>query len=87
MTRHLRILALVAVTGSILVACIGSPSRIEGRQQKEFEIRSLAKGDIDSVLDIHVREARKLCRELMKKLYRRNPRELAKNPITGILRQ
>ncbi len=68
----------------ITAACTSSPSRIEGRAERPFQFKSLGKGDIDSVLDIHVREARGLCRELMEKLYKRNPRELAKNPVSSV---
>ncbi|MDX1519677.1 MAG: hypothetical protein R3318_06095 [Gammaproteobacteria bacterium] len=64
--------------------CTSSPSRIEGREEKEFNLKSLGKGDIDTVLDIHVREAREYCRLLMEKLYKRNPRELAKNPVKSV---
>lgn len=68
----------------VLSACNSSPSRIEGREQKQFSINSLAKGDVDSVLDIHVNQAREHCKRLMIKLYKRNPRELAKNPIKSV---
>jgi len=49
-------------------------------------VKSLAKTDIDNVLDIHVREARSYCRRLMIKLYKRNPRELKKSPVPDINR-
>ncbi len=45
-----------------------------------FKLSNLAKSDIDSVTDMHINEIRKLCRELTIKLYKRNPRELAKAP-------
>jgi hypothetical protein len=48
----------------------------EEPREKDFNIKSLAKSDIDGVIDIHVREVRRLLRELMIKLYKRNPREL-----------
>ncbi|HSR63205.1 MAG TPA: hypothetical protein VLN56_07350 [Gammaproteobacteria bacterium] len=49
-------------------------------------VKTLAKTDIDSVLDIHVREARNYCRRLMIKLYKRNPRELRKSAVPDINR-
>lgn len=52
--------------------------------QKAFSMQALGKGDIDNVLDIHVHEARKLLRELMIKLYKRNPKELKKSPFNDI---
>ncbi|MCV6611906.1 MAG: hypothetical protein OIF55_14110 [Amphritea sp.] len=45
-----------------------------------FKLSNLAKTEIDSVTDMHIREVRKLSQELMVKLYKRNPRELAKAP-------
>ncbi|WP_428035725.1 hypothetical protein [Amphritea sp.] len=45
-----------------------------------FKLSNLAKSDIDSVTDMHIKETSKLCRELTIKLYKRNPRELAKAP-------
>jgi len=44
-------------------------------------ISQIAKLDIDNVLDVHIRESRRLLRELMIKLYKRNPRELKKYGI------
>ena len=48
-------------------------------KKSAFNIKSLAKSDIDGVLDIHVNEARGYLRQLMVKLYKRNPRELQKS--------
>lgn len=45
-----------------------------------FKLSNLAKTEIDSVTDMHIREVRRLSEELMVKLYKRNPRELAKAP-------
>lgn len=50
----------------------------EGPREKEFSIKSLAKSDIDGVIEIHVREVRRLLRELMVKLYKRNPSQLVR---------
>lgn len=46
-----------------------------------FKISDLAKSDIDNVTDMHISQVRKLTRELTIKLYKRNPRELAKAPV------
>ncbi len=51
---------------------------------KDFSIQHLGKGDIDNILDIHVHEIRKLLRELMIKLYKRNPKQLKKSPFNDI---
>ena len=47
--------------------------------QKEIGISQIVKSDIDNVLEVHVNESRRLLRELMSKLYKRNPRELKKS--------
>jgi hypothetical protein len=55
------------------------------RENKPVEegtgISQIAKSDIDNVLDIHIQESQKLLRELMLKLYKRNPRELKKSEL------
>ncbi|KZX60606.1 hypothetical protein A3709_00610 [Halioglobus sp. HI00S01] len=45
-----------------------------------YEVKNLAKSDIDLVADEFIDESRRLVRELTVKLYKRNPAELAKNP-------
>ncbi|MFM2479892.1 hypothetical protein [Celerinatantimonas sp. YJH-8] len=46
--------------------------------QHPFAFKSLAKTDVDMMADANCREIDKLLRKLTLKLYRRNPRELAK---------
>jgi len=48
--------------------------------KEETGISQIVKSDIDTVLEMHVNESLKLLRELMSKLYKRNPRELKKAP-------
>ncbi|MDF2184743.1 hypothetical protein [Grimontia hollisae] len=45
---------------------------------RPFEFKNLAKSDMDLITDIHILEIRDAIRELTVKLYKRNPRELAK---------
>ena len=45
-----------------------------------YEIRNLAKSDIDLVADEFIDESRREVRELLVKLYKRNPDQLAVNP-------
>ena len=55
-----------------------------------YEIKNLAKSDIDLVADEFITETRSAVRELVVKLYRRNPVQLEKNPgmtIEGRLAQ
>ena len=47
---------------------------------KDSGISQLAKSDIDNVIEIHINESHRLLKELMSKLYKRNPRELKKSP-------
>lgn len=47
----------------------------------KITITDLAKSDIDNVLDVHIHESRRLLKELMIKLYKRNPRELNKSVL------
>ena len=49
--------------------------------KKSSGISQIAKSDIDNVLDVHIRESHLLLKQLMKKLYKRNPRELAKSEL------
>lgn len=63
------ILALLLVT-LVLSACSSKP----------YRLKDVAKTDIDMVADVHLKEIDRLMRELVVKLYRRNPRELAKAP-------
>jgi len=52
--------------------CMTRPAN-NGTQSGESSLDYLAKSDIDTVSDLHVRENLALVRELAKKLYRRNP--------------
>ena len=52
----------------LLVACGG------------YELKNLAKSDVDLVTDEFIDESRRLVRELTVKLYKRNPAELSKTP-------
>jgi hypothetical protein len=72
----------------LLVLFFGACSRETKPDQDpvdtEFKVQSLAKGDIDNVLDIYVHEVRQLLRELMVKLYKRNPKQLKISPFNDI---
>ena len=47
--------------------------------KKDSVVSQIAKSAIDNVLEAHVSESRRLLKELMSKLYKRNPRELKKS--------
>lgn len=56
---------------------------LSGCQQnnaRPFTIKNLAKSDIDLVTDAHLQEVNRLATQLMHKLYKLNPKELAKAP-------
>lgn len=67
-----------------LNACSSEIKPDQDPAERDFSVQTLAKGDIDSVLDTHVHEIRKLLRELMVKLYKRNPKQLKKSPFNDI---
>lgn len=50
------------------------------KNAKPFDVKNLAKSDIDMVADHTIKGWRKLTRELTIKLYKRNPKELQKVP-------
>jgi hypothetical protein len=64
---------------SIIFGCNKEIVRENKPIQKEIGISQIVKSDIDNVLEVHVDESRRLLRELMSKLYKRNPRELKKS--------
>lgn len=49
-----------------------------GCNGQTFQIKNLAKTDVDMVTDAHIQEVDNLTKQLLIKLYKRNPRELAK---------
>lgn len=51
-----------------------------GGKTRPFEIKNLAKSDVDMVADSHIRAVNALVRDLTIKLYKRNPQELKKGP-------
>jgi hypothetical protein len=69
---YLKPLAVLLFLSSLLSGCSG------------FEVKNLAKSDIDMVADQFIDESRLLVKELMAKLYKRNPGELAKGPANTI---
>ena len=64
----------------LLAGCSSNNVQVEdGPDTQDINFDSLVKTDVGVVLEIHVREVRSLMRELMVKLYKRNPRELKKS--------
>lgn len=63
----------------LLSGCFGNNSR-------PFEVKNLAKSEIDMVTDIHIEELNALALELMHKLYKLNPNEIRKAPVGTSIR-
>ena len=78
-TRGLRQPFWGLVCVAMLAGCNETNTRANGPPTEPFTLSSLAKSDIGRVIEVHVREAREYMRTLTEKLYRRNPRELAKS--------
>jgi hypothetical protein len=78
-----RIAAAVAclLTAALLAACSGQPiQRRDGSSSvRSFSIKELAKGDVDTVVEIHQQEIIATLKTLTLKLYRRNPNEWRKS--------
>ncbi len=53
---------------------------IVGCSSTQFELKDLAKSDIDDVLDIHMEQVFAQLKQLTIKLYKKNPYELSKHP-------
>lgn len=66
-------ITLIVILLSVLAGCVE-------QNAKPFKVSNLAKSDIDMVADVHIKEWKRLTRELAIKLYKRNPRELKKVP-------
>ena len=49
--------------------------------EEKAGISNIVKTDIDNVIEVHIRESQRLLKELMVKLYKRNPRELKKSEL------
>ncbi len=63
----------------VVLAILCLTALLSGCGAKSFNVKNLAKSDVDMVADAYVEELYLHTRELMTKLYRRNPRELKKS--------
>ena len=71
----------------VLTACNQEIVRENKPITESSGVSQIAKSDIDNVLDVHIKESQELLRELMIKLYKRNPRELKKSELKLIEEQ
>jgi hypothetical protein len=69
------------LTAALLAACSSPPiQRKDGSSSaRSFSLKELAKGDVDTVVEIHQQEVIAILRTLTLKLYRRNPNEWRKS--------
>ena len=69
------------LTAALLAACGGQPiQRKDGSSSvRSFSMKELAKGDVDTVIEIHQQEVIAILKTLTLKLYRRNPNEWRKS--------
>lgn len=68
----------------LLSACNTSNNKDESDVEQEgFSLSSLAKSDLNEMMEVNVVEIRSILRELTEKLYKRNPRELKKSTISS----
>lgn len=72
MTMSIRMI-LFSLLISLLAGC-------QQEKTRAFSIKNFGKSDIDMVTDAHLQELNILARQLLIKLYKLNPRELAKAP-------
>ncbi|MDY6891375.1 MAG: hypothetical protein SVU24_07215 [Pseudomonadota bacterium] len=75
-----RLLTLL-LTAHLLGGCAA------GDGGRPFQLKNLGKSGIDMVADLHIETVNQLSRELTIKLYKRNPRELAKTPGMTVARR
>ncbi len=47
---------------------------------QKFDVKSIAKSELDMVIDVHLKQTNQYALDLMKKLYKRNPKQLLKAP-------
>lgn len=76
-----RTLLAMSITAMLLGGCASS------EKPRPFQLKNLAKSEIDMVADLHIEIVNQLARDLTIKLYKRNPRELAKVPGMTIERR
>ncbi len=77
----LRRYIIIVLILPVLLSCNKEIVRENKPVEKGSGVTAIAKSDIDNVLDVHIRESQQLLKELMLKLYKRNPRELEKSAL------
>ncbi|MES9873930.1 MAG: hypothetical protein ABW146_12500 [Candidatus Sedimenticola sp. 6PFRAG7] len=81
--------AFRTITGSLLcvillAGCAGSQEKSSTIKAREFQVKDLAKSDVDMVAEAQQRFTLELLHALMEKLYKRNPREWRKSGAVSL---
>ncbi|MGK0297200.1 MAG: hypothetical protein ACI9XC_000801 [Gammaproteobacteria bacterium] len=76
-SKYPRVVMIVGVCS--LFACVNNSIRENNLTTEDYEVGSLIKTNIGEVIEVQVKESRIHLREMMVKLYKRNPRELIKS--------
>jgi hypothetical protein len=73
------------LTAALLTACSSQPiqRKDSSSSARSFSVRDLAKGDVDTVIEIHQQEVIATLKTLTLKLYRRNPGEWRKSGFSS----
>lgn len=79
MLNRFPVLLLASVISLIISGCFHNSTRPDGLPHESYQVGSLVKTDMGEVIEVHVEESRTHLREMMIKLYKRNPRELGKS--------
>ncbi len=66
---------LLLVLALLLSGCGSAPDRDSPIKTRQFQVDDIARSDVDMVAESQLRFTMEYLRELMEKLYRRNPRE------------
>ncbi|MCW8880890.1 MAG: hypothetical protein OQK92_01155 [Sedimenticola sp.] len=68
----------------LLAGCNSTPDRNSPIKTRQFQMGDIAKSDVDMVAEIQLRYSMEYLKELMEKLYRRNPHEWPKGGAESI---
>jgi len=75
---------LCVIFALLLVGCNSNSAKDSAIESKPFQIKDIAKSDVDLVAETHLQLTLEQLKTLMKKLYRRNPRERRKSRVAHI---
>ena len=83
----LTVMLLTALFVIPLSGCIQKSTSPDGLPAENYQVGSIIKTDMGEVIEVHVEESRNNLRELMVKLYKRNPRELDRSDYASTIEE